>query len=409
MQLRDYQITIAAQTNELLLRYKIAYLCLEVRTGKTLTALEAARLYGAKDVLFVTKKKAIGSIQQDYEATGKHFNLYLINYDSLHKVTEKFDLIILDEAHSIAQYPIPANRTKELKRICKDLPIIYLSGTPSPESFAQFYHQFFVSSYSPFNQYANFYKWHKEFGIPKKKYLYGREIADYSCVKMDLLKPIIDKYMISFSQVDAGFEMFVEEEILKVPMSEKIQKAITILRRDKVFTTKAGMTILADTAVKEMQKIHQLCGGTVKAECGTGIVFDTTKVDFIKERFKGQKIAIFYKYIAEGIALRDAFKGRVYDDPIDFNKADNDAVFICQVQSGREGINVSTADCLVMYNIDFSALSYWQSRARLQTKNRVKKAMVYWIFTDGGIEEKIYQTVLNKKDFTTVHYKKSNF
>jgi hypothetical protein len=41
-----------------------------------------------------------------------------------------------------------------------------------------------------------------------------------------------------------------------------------------------------------------------------------------------------------------------------------------QIVAGREGVNLSTADALVFYNIDFSATSYWQARARLQTKDR---------------------------------------
>ena len=406
VQLRDYQHAIAAQSKELLLLYKIAYLALEVRTGKTITAMEAARLYGAKKVLFATKLKAISSIKKDFESIGEPFELYLINYDMLHKCESDFDLIILDESHCIGQYPTPAKRTMELKRICTGKPIIYLSGTPTPESYAQMFHQFYVSSFSPFSDFKNFYAWHKEYGIPKKKYIYNREIADYSNVKYDILKPIIEKYMISFSQVDAGFTEFVEEEIIVLPMPQKVSWAIKTLKRDKIFTTKAGNVILADTAVKEMQKVHQICGGTLKDEEGNRFVFDDTKANFIKEKFAGKKIAIFYKFVAEGMQLQLTFKGNVFTDPMEFNKAGKDAVFISQIQSGREGINISTADCLIMYNIDFSALSYWQSRARLQTKDRVDKAMVYWIFFEGGIEDKIYSVVQSKKDFTLNHYKR---
>jgi hypothetical protein len=51
-------------------------------------------------------------------------------------------------------------------------------------------------------------------------------------------------------------------------------------------------------------------------------------------------------------------------------------------------------------------LTYWQARARLQTKEREEPAMVYWLFTEGGIEEKIYKVVQGKKDFTVSHYKR---
>lgn len=55
--LRDYQENISTDAAKLLGWTHIAYLCMEVRTGKTLTALAAAEKYGAKVVLFATKKK----------------------------------------------------------------------------------------------------------------------------------------------------------------------------------------------------------------------------------------------------------------------------------------------------------------------------------------------------------------
>lgn len=406
MIIRDYQEQLAKEAYSLLSLYKIAYLVMEVRTGKTITAFKTAELYGAAKVLFCTKLKAISSIQEDFKAIKPSFDLYVTNYEALHKVEGGWDLIILDEAHCLGQYPKPAERTKELKRICAGKPIIYLSGTPTPESYSQLYHQFWVSSFSPFKKYDNFYKWFKDAGIPSVKYIYNRQIADYSKTHPEV-KGFLDILKVSYTQAEAGFESIVEENILKVPMSDKIKWSITKLRKDKIFKTQDGSVILADTAVKEMQKCHQLCSGTVKAEDGNAIVFDYTKADFIKEYFKGKKIAIFYKYVAEMAQLRTRFN--IIIDPMEFNKAGSDAVFISQIQSGREGINLETADCIVMYNIDFSAVSYWQARARLQTRDRVKAAYVYWIFTEGGIEEKIYNVVQGKKDFTLSHYKKILF
>ena len=60
---------------------------------------------------------------------------------------------------------------------------------------------------------------------------------------------------------------------------------------------------------------------------------------------------------------------------------------------------------LVYYNIDFSALSYWQSRDRLTTMDRLSND-IYWIFSEGGIEDKIYKAVSNKKNYTLNVFKK---
>jgi hypothetical protein len=232
------------------------------------------------------------------------------------------------------------------------------------------------------------------------------QVPDYTHVKQERIQTEIQHLLLTYTQEEAGFESLVEEVILYVPMSDKVKWAFDKIKKDKLFKTKDGAVVLADTSVKEMQKIHQICSGSVKTEDGNALMFDDTKAIFIKERFKGQKIAIFYKYIAEGMQLRVHFAGRIIEDPMAFNEASGDAVFISQIQSGREGINLSTADALVMYNIDFSAVSYWQSRARMQTQNRKTASRVYWIFTTGGIEDRIFSMVQNKKDFTLSHFKK---
>jgi hypothetical protein len=73
--------------------------------------------------------------------------------------------------------------------------------------------------------------------------------------------------------------------------------------------------------------------------------------------------------------------------------------------SGREGISLRKAKYLIYYNIDFSATSYWQSRDRMTTKERLENE-VFWIFTEGGIESKIYKSVSKKKDYTLNHFKR---
>ena len=60
-------------------------------------------------------------------------------------------------------------------------------------------------------------------------------------------------------------------------------------------------------------------------------------------------------------------------------KTSNKSVAL-QIRSGREGISLAEASCIVYFNIDFSALSYWQGRDRLTTKERLENN-VFWIFS----------------------------
>jgi hypothetical protein len=187
-----------------------------------------------------------------------------------------------------------------------------------------------------------------------------------------------------------------------VKINDKVMAMVSQLEKDLVLEGK-NETILADTPVKLMTKIHQLCSGTIKFESGNSMVIDKTKAVFIKHRFRNQKIAIFYKFKEELSALKDVFKDKLTEDLGVFNDTD-DMHIALQIVSGREGISLREADVLVYYNIDFSATSYWQSRDRLTTKDRAENN-VYWIFSKGGIEDKIYNAVVKKKTYTTTHFK----
>jgi len=403
--LRDYQINNANKGVEILKDKKIVYLCMSVRTGKTATSMEIARLYGAKNVLFLTKKIAMNSIKSDYSEFGyaKHFSMQVMNDESMHKLTASYDLVIHDEHHRFGAEPKPGKATKTFKKMFGHLPMIFLSGTPTPEGYSQIYHQYWVSAYSPFSKYANFYKWAKDFVIPGIKYTSHGPTACYKNAYIDKIRPITDPYNVTYTQEQAGFESVIEEECLYVEMKPSTYSMCDKLIKDLVIQGKDEV-ILADTSVKLQQKLHQMYSGTVKFESGNSMVIDLSKAEFIRERFKGVKIGIFYKFIAELEALRQVFGVENLTNDLDeFNSTDKSIAL--QIISGREGISLQNAEFLVFYNIDFSATSYWQGRDRMTTMDR-KFNKIYWIFSTKGIEKKIYKSVMDKKSYTLSHFKK---
>lgn len=404
----DYQDSIATEGAEILRQHKLLYLSMQVRTGKTNTALACADRYGAKAVLFFTKKKAISSIEGDYEKLKPSFELTVTNYEQTENVIGEFDLIILDESHCLGQFPKPAERVKLLKKICAGKPIIFLSGTPSPESYSQLYHQFYVSSFSPF-EHKSFYRWAEDFVTIKKKYYFNREINDYSNADWSKIEPLVKHLFISHTQEAAGFKQSVIEEVLLVQMKPTTYGLANILLKHRIHTGKGGELVLADTSVKLQNKLHQIYSGTVILDNAErqGMVFDASKIDFVMDHFKGQKIAIYYVYKAEKMLIQwHVLKHglTITEDPQEFNRKEN-IVFYSQIRAGREGINLSTADAIVLINIEFSYVSYAQVRARLQLKDRTKPAKVFFVFAHGGIEHKIYERVKAKEDYTNVHFK----
>jgi len=193
------------------------------------------------------------------------------------------------------------------------------------------------------------------------------------------------------------------ENVLEVELQPLTYEIMRKLRKDLVVEGKDEV-ILADTAVKLMIKMHQLCSGTIKFESGNSKVIDDTKARFIKEKFKDKKIGIFYKFKEELSALKSVFGKEDLTEELDeFNATEKNIAL--QIVSGREGISLRQAEALVYYNIDFSATSYWQSRDRMTTKDRLKND-VYWIFAKRGIESDIYKAVTKKKDYTLNHFKR---
>jgi hypothetical protein len=401
MILRDYQNDLARKAVQLLEQFKIVYLAMQTRTGKTLTALTAANDYKAKNVLFVTKKKAIPSIQKDYNAGCFEFDITVINYESVHKVEGQFDLIICDEAHALGQFPKPNNRCKAMKKIAIYKPIIYLSATPSPESYSQLFHQLWISSYSPLNRYITFYKFAYDFVSIKKKYVYNRELNDYSDCNREKLWANIKHLFLTYTQKDAGFTVEINEKILIVPMPNNLLEIIRTINKESVYISEE-LEIVADTAVKVMQKVHQLSSGTVIDENGYNIVSDY-KAQFLKKQFSAQKLAIFYKFKSELEMLKGVFENST-DVAEDFQSGKYN-VFVGQFVSAREGIRLDQADAIIFFNIDFSFLSYEQARNRIASFERKQTAILYWVFSDNGIEKRIYKAVKNKEDYTLAHYR----
>ena len=384
-------------------KHGFVYLAMEVRTGKTLTSLGIAKELGVSRVLFITKKKAISSIEDDYNKLDSNFEIDIINYESLHKIEGSYDLVVLDEAHSLGAFPKPSKRAKQVKIIIqKNNPlVILLSGTPTPESFSQMYHQIYAIPGNPFKRFINFYKFCHEYVRVTEKKINGLNIRDYSDglpTIMDAMKP----YFISYSQKEAGFKTETKENVMHVDMSSLTYNLANKLKKDLVVQGKREV-ILADTPVKLMMKLHQIYSGTIKFESGASTVLDLTKAKFILNQFCDKKIAIFYKFKQELQALKKVFQDKLTTELNEFTSTDKNIAL--QIVSGREGISLRKAQCLVYYNIDFSATSYWQSRDRMTTKNRLKND-VFWIFSRGGIEDQIYKAVIGKKDYTLKHFKK---
>lgn len=403
--LRPYQSEAAKNIERILRTNRICYLAGEVRTGKSLTAMQVIKSIGFGSVLLVTKKKAIASIEADRDAMYLTDIVTVINFEQLHKYAGRtFGLLICDEAHGVGAFPKPSKRYKDLQAIHKSA-VLLMSGTPSPESYSQLYHQFALGGgSSPWAAFKGFYRWADRYVNVKQKYVgTGQKVNDYSDANKKLIFADIRHLVVRMSQADAGFETQIEEHVHLVKMKPRTYRIAARILKDGVIGKPGRRAIVADTGAKAMSKLQQVYGGAVITEAHGAVAWDNTKAQFVQDNFGHTKHAILYKFNAEGDMLKAAYAGRWTDSPERFN-TEPDMVYIGQVQASREGVNLSSAEHLVFVGIDFAALSYLQGRDRASYLGRTSPPQVHWVFAEDGMEPSVYKTVRGKDDYTKNHF-----
>lgn len=398
MSLYKYQKEIVLKASQILAERHIVYLNMGMRTGKTRVALSIAKNYN--NILFVTKKRVISFIYKEIDELGITKPITVINYEQLHKYLDKtYDLVIVDEAHSIGAFPKPSLRAKLLKAICNknNCDVVLMSGTPFPESLSQCYHQFYISNYSPFNIYKNFYAFANDYvNIVLKKVSATTTVRDYSHCK-DSVLAILQPYTITFSSEEGNVNTPKKEYIIYVS-DDQIEKYLYQIIKLGIIR---DLDYYRSNASEQFEKAWQLCGGFIYLN-DEPVILSTKKAEALKS-LDGYTI-IFYKFKAELGILKTTLGTELTTNVSEF-QAGTCKYIALQYLSGREGINLSLANNIVYYNLDFSYTSYSQSleRASCQLKDSVN---VYYIFYENiNFERRILDTLKDKKNFNLRTFK----
>ena len=180
VQLYTYQEKTLDKALEIFKEFSFVCLSAEMRTGKTLMALNMAHRLGAGSVLVITKKNAIPDIQKDVDVCGLPLQVEVINYESMHKIKNTSpDLVICDEYHTLGWLRKPSLKAKNFWKLTGGLPFIAMTGTLHTETFSTSYSLFPFEFY----EYKNFYRWFDAFGVQNVKYFNGVATHDYSEAK----------------------------------------------------------------------------------------------------------------------------------------------------------------------------------------------------------------------------------
>lgn len=388
MKLLPHQVKASKKIQKKLKKHGVCLLAGQPRSGKTLSFIDAAdNLYDR--ILIITTKKAMPDIKSALEAYGVADKFDVINYHSCQKFHEnKYDCIILDECHNyITGYPKRSSiwqNVFEFTRKC--LPIIYSSGTPSPEGYAGLFNMFALSYKSPWLKYKRFTLWHEDYGKPYSIRINGINIARYDRTYEKKVKKCIDPLTVKITRKKAGHKFDASDKLHYIKFSKKQQKITNIIDKDLFYENKEYL-IMGDTPAALLTKKRQIVGAVVKCEDDKLMYFkDNPKVNYIKENFNPDECIILAFFEAEQKMLSEIFPN------------------VGSITSNAEGVDYSHFKNMIIYSMGHAAKTYEQVRARqLNMIKRKTEVIIHFLIM--GIDQDVYNAVSNKQNFTNSWYR----
>lgn len=379
---------------EILRAHGIVYFAMEERTGKTITALLTAEKSLAVNILVVTKKKAEADWKKVLADSLWTKEYTLTTYHQLHNlVIKEFDIILLDESHNyISSFPKPGKIWNQLKPICKDTPIIYISATPHAQGMQMLFHQFALNTWSPWYKHTNFYSWFRMYGKDYTVEINGIKVPQYDKLKDEkLVKDCVQHLFITKTRDELGFEFEPEDLLHYIELADNTRAVYNTLVEDELIELSVGM-LVADNKSKMRTSLHQLEGGTIKIDNDYFVLSNSEKIDYILANFGDvESLVIMYNFKAELTKLQAVF-----------SKA-----LILQATSFAEGVDLSAYKDIVIYSQDYSTARHTQRRARQCNMKRDTPITVHYLLVKKGISEQVYKTVsVNKRNYVDSVYKR---
>ena len=367
---------------------------MEERTGKTLTAILVAEKSAAKKVLVITKKKALDGWKETLAAFSYTKDYTVTNYHQAHKVTGAFDLVLLDESHNyVSAFPKPGNMWKQLKVLLAKKPIVYISATPFAQGPQMLFHQFALSSWSPWLKHKNFYQWFRLYGKPYELEIAGMRIRQYDKCHQDMILGVCEHMFITKTRSELGFAHEPEDIKHYVELSKETKKLYNDLVTDELAPIGDRM-LVCDTKSKLRVSLHMLEGGAAKIDEEYLVLDNQEKIDYVLREFgDNSSTVIMYNFKAERTKLERYFKKSV----------------LLQATSYAEGVDLSGFDSLIIYSQDYSTARHTQRRARQCNMKRADPILVHYLLVKNAISDQVYKTVnVNKRNYVdSVYYKET--
>ena len=413
MKLFDYQEKALALTSD---KDNSAFYY-DMGLGKTFIGSERLRLYGERVNIVVCQKSKIKDWCEhfkehytDYavfDLTNKKdmqaFMIYpiykcigIINYELAYRREELRQLkdftMMLDESSMIKNET--AKRTKFILSL-KPSHTILLSGTPTDGKYEFLYSQlrllgWKITKTAYYNRYIKTEL--RSYGGPM-----FRVVTGYKNVSE--LKAKLKEYGAVFAKA---------EEVIKLPEKTFIKEYSTVSSDYKKFMKDRIIKIddkelTGDSTLSKRLYARMLCSAYSKDKI-------SRLIDLVNST--SDRVIIFYNFNTELEALRKV----LFDRPISivngqvkdlkaYENNDN-SVTLIQYQAGAMGLNLQKANRIIYFSLPGRSELFEQSKARICRIGQEKQCYYHIMMCHKSVEEKIYECLLMRKDYTDELFRK---
>lgn len=403
---------------------KVAYYH-DMGLGKTFTGSEKMRMLDNNVNLIICQKSKVGDWLEHFENNYKdcyvvydltnkeqyqnfltsakvvNFNntkhIGVMNYDLVFRRVELSKLreftLLLDESSMIQN--LTAKRTKTVLKM-KPKNVILLSGTPIAGKYENLYSQlrllgWEISNRDYWDQFINYrldYYNNCPFGV--------KAVTGYKNV--DTLKQMLKHYGAHFLKSDEVLTL--PEQVfndVKLPVTSEYKKFM----RDGIITID-DKELIGDNQLTKMLYARMLCSA-----------YNKHKLQAFNDLINAtnDRLIVFYNFNCELEALLGEIEKKPYSivngkekDLTAYENEENSVTFI-QYQAGAMGLNLQKANKIIYFSLPVSSELFEQSKKRTHRIGQ-KQSCFYYIMLCDGLEERIYQTLKERNDYTQKLFEK---
>lgn len=380
---------------------------LDMGLGKTFVGSEKLKELNANINLIICQKSKLQDWCEHFKTYYQDYNtiiyskpmknipdksIIIINYDLIWRRPELLELkdftLMLDESSCIKNEK--SNRTKFILKL-KPSNVILLSGTPTGGKYEELYSQckllgWKISKKAFWDTYI----------VTRKMDINGFSIPIVVGYKnVDRLKAKLREYGAVFMKTEEVLDLPEQlDNVIKVESTKEYKKFV----KNRLIEID-DKELVGDTSLTKMLYQRQLASQ-----------YNSNKTTMLRDLLEStnDRVIIFYNFNEELEKIEDmcirmerpvsVVNGQRKD--LKCYEKDQDSVTLIQYQAGAMGLNLQKANKIIYFSLPLSSELFEQSKKRIHRIGQKKSCFYYYLITEKSIEEKIYEVLGQRRDFT---------